>query len=540
MVNARIKSEDERRRALAVNPFKIAADTHPPAVIPPADSKLAMDSGTFSENAGWAAAAFGSAAREGVAFLGYAVLAELSQRPEYRAAVEIIAMHMTRRWIKFKVVGDEDSDEKPKPKADLDTPPGAKPKKKPKKSAKDKKKAVKIRKIEAFLKKIGAQAAFRRIAEHDGFFGRAHLYLNTDDGDKPDELMTDIGSGTDEASIAKVNPDHPLKALKAIEAVFVYPTDYNASDPLHDDWYKPRTWMVMGKRVHRSRLLPFVGREVSDLLKPAYSFGGLPLTQMGMPYVDNWLRTRQSVADIISAFSVMVLKTNLAMALNTNQGDPFFDRLDFFNLVRNNRGVFAVDKEDEDFDNVSAPLGTLDSLQAQTQEHMAAVWGIPIVELLGIQPAGLNASSEGEMKTFRARIEAQQERLFRPGLTTVVAFAQLSLFGEVDEEIDFDFAPLEPLNDKERAEVQDILARVDETLVSAQILNPEEARERLAGDPDSPYYGIDVDDIPEIPDPGLIDASGGVPPKLGGGGSASAEEKPVKKAPVAGKVKEAA
>jgi hypothetical protein len=63
---------------------------------------------------------------------------------------------------------------------------------------------------------------------------------------------------------------------------------------------------VAGKDVHKTRLLKFVGREAPHLLKPAYAFGGLSVTQMSRPYVDNWIRTRQSVADIIHAYSVMV------------------------------------------------------------------------------------------------------------------------------------------------------------------------------------------------------------------------------------------
>ena len=40
----------------------------------------------------------------------------------------------------------------------------------------------------------------------------------------------------------------------------------------------------MGRQVHTSRILTFIGRPVPDLLKPAYSFGGLSLVQLG--YVD--------------------------------------------------------------------------------------------------------------------------------------------------------------------------------------------------------------------------------------------------------------
>jgi hypothetical protein len=48
----------------------------------------------------------------------------------------------------------------------------------------------------------------------------------------------------------------------------------------------------MSREVHRSRLLTFIGRELPDILKPAYAFGGLSMSQMLKPYVDNRLRSR--------------------------------------------------------------------------------------------------------------------------------------------------------------------------------------------------------------------------------------------------------
>src|SRR5579872_3914651 len=56
---------------------------------------------------GMAAFAYGSYFKEGLGFLGYPYLAELSQRGEYRRAVEIIAKEMTRKWVKFTVADGE-------------------------------------------------------------------------------------------------------------------------------------------------------------------------------------------------------------------------------------------------------------------------------------------------------------------------------------------------------------------------------------------------------------------------------------------------
>jgi hypothetical protein len=111
--------------------------------------------------------------------------------------------------------------------------------------------------------------------------------------------------------------------------------------------------------VHSTRLLTFIGREVPDLLKSVDSFGGLSMSQMAKPYVDNWLRVRQSVSDLISTFSTSGIKTDLATMLGAG-GEQLFKRLVLFNSNRDNQGVLVLDKDTEEYFNVSTPLGTPD------------------------------------------------------------------------------------------------------------------------------------------------------------------------------------
>lgn len=128
---------------------------------------------------------------------------------------------------------------------------------------------------------------------------------------------------------------------------------------------------------------------------------------------------------------------------------------------------------------------------------------IPAVKFTGISPAGLNASSEGEMRSFYDTISAYQERFFRPNLTRIFNFAQLSLWGEIDPDLTYDFEPLWALTEKEEAEVRKLEAETDDILVNGvAALSPEEVRQRVASDPDTPYAGLDVSDVPEPPEQG--------------------------------------
>jgi phage-related protein (TIGR01555 family) len=418
----------------------------------------------------------------GAAFIGYPLLSELAQIAEYRKIVETVSNHMTRKFIKLHSVNDDD----------------------------DKSDAVK--QLGDAIENFKVRDVFRKFVEVDGYFGRAHIYLDTGDTDDASELMTPIGNGRDAMSRAKAKGRKALKRLSVIEPLWTYPANYNSSDPLKRDWYNPETWFVQGKQLHRTRLLRGVGREVPDMLKPAYSFGGLSMSQMAMPYIDNWLRTRQSVADLIWSFSVSGLKTNMSAMMQPGAPSDIFTRSEIFNNLRNNRGLMMLDKDTEEFFQFNTPLGTLDMLQAQAQEQMASVSSIPLVFLLGISPHGLNASSEGEIRAFYDFIHSYQMKFFFEPLTRVIDFIQLAIWGKVDPEITFSFEPLWSLDEKGSAEVRKLEAETDDLLINGAIIAPAEARKRVANDPETPYDGLDVEDLPTPPaqelggkslDPGL-------------------------------------
>lgn len=397
---------------------------------------------------------------EGLGFLGYPYLAELSQRAEYRSIVEKWAEHATRKWV--KLTGPDET----------------------------------VKAIEAELDRLRVRSAFNEVAEQDGFFGRSQIFMDFGDADDPEELRAPLVMDP-----RKISPARPLKAIKTVEPIWSYPGTYNTSNPLSGDFYKPSAWYVYGKTVHASRMLTFVGREVPDILKPAYAFGGLALSQMAKPYVDNWLRTRQSVSDMTHSFSTMVLGTNMDDTLAGGSGEALFARVDLFNLTRDNRGTMVIDKNSETLENVAVPIAGLDKLQAQALEQLSSVSGIPLVILLGVTPSGLNASSDGEVRSFYAAVKAYQEKTLGEPLRTLIDVIQLSLFGKIDPEVRFEFEDLWEMSDKDKADIRKSDAEADVAYINAGVVDPEEARERLRQDETSLYHGVDLSGpAPEMDD----------------------------------------
>lgn len=399
-------------------------------------------------------------------FPGYPYLSNLATRAEFRAMASAMATEITREWIELTSKSDDGDNGK-------------------------------LKEIEAELIALGVRETVQRAVEHDCYFGRAQIFIDCcpeDNRDKPlilDKRTVALGS---------------LKRVTAVEPVWTTPSTYNTLDPSASDFFKPPLWFMLGKEVHASRLQTVITRPLPDLLKPAFNFGGMSLSQLAEPYVENWLRTRQSVADLINNFSTSVLATDMGQLLGEDPDDPgagggLMNRAALFTQMRSNKGLMVVDKDREEFVQVNTPLSGLHELQAQSQEHMCAVSRMPAIVLTGISPSGLNASSDGEIRIFYDWIAAQQEAYWRKPIETIIQVIQLSKYGEIDPDIGFVWKPLYQMTPAELADIRLKNAQASTAHIQNGVIDPSEERERLAADPESGYLGLDTDLVIVQPEP---------------------------------------
>lgn len=451
--------------------------TPPPGVR--GDKAVAMDS--MPGMGGWLGDNFASVSQfleDGLYFKGYPILAAMMLRAEFRKPVEVIAKECTREWVKFK---------------STQTKPG---------QENSKSVQAKIDELEKEFERLRVRQVVHKHIIHGLAFGMGHIQpkFKTATGE---DLPLVIGPN----GIKKGDLDR----LVNIEPVWTNPSTYTANDPMDEGFYKPQTWWVMGKEVHASRLFTTVPFEVPDILKPAFNFGGLSLTQQLEAYVHNFLRTRQSVSDLVSNFATKILKTNMAGNMQTDSGLNYSDidadsvtgRLQAMTAWQSNNGAFVLDKESEEFEVAQVSLAGLPDLQAQSQEFMASIPGLPLVKLFGIQPTGLNASSDGEIRVFYDEMSAYQEAHVEPALREIFNLAQINLWGDIDPRIDYDYVPMWQLSEKEAAEVEKIKADIDALNIQEGKITADEAREREASDSHSIYTGVELSGpAPEPPDMG--------------------------------------
>ena len=460
--------------AFPVKPPELAPGVVPPGVTAPV---MANDSGQY---------AFAAQTFPGGGFPGFSYLSQLATRAEFRQMASGMATEVTREWLEFTSKQDDDDDN-----------------------------SEKIKAIEEEFKRLNVRGVIQKAAEQDCYFGRAQIFLEIKGADRKTPLILDPRT-VKKGSLERVVP---------VEAVWTTPSAYNALDPAAPDFYKPSTWFMLGQEVHASRLMTVVTRPLPDILKPAFNFAGMSLSQLAEPYVDNWLRTRQSVSDLLNNFSITALATAMDQVLQgDDDGGDLFARAELFTATRSNKGLMLLDKDREELVQINTPLSGLHELQAQSQEHMCSVSRMPAIILTGISPSGLNASSDGEIRIFYDWIAAQQEAYWREPLEVILKVVQLSLFGEIDPDIGFTFVPLYQMTPKEESDIRLQDSQADCAYIAAGVVDPSEVRERLAKDPNSGFMGLDTS--VELVNPNVAPAPGEDDPaaKVGAGGAAQDAE----------------
>lgn len=423
-------------------------------------------------------------------FLGYGVLANLTQDGLIRSGVEMRADEMTRKWIEITYGGKDEQGEREQGMNDGgQTSPLF-----PLAERAERETESIIPELNAEAERFGLRKLFREAAAMSGYFGGCLAYIDVGDL-TDDDLKTPLRLDADTFA------QGALRGFRLVEPYNIAPGRYNASSPISESYFKPETWYIWGTEVHASRFLYFSEGKPPMLLLPAYNFFGIPLSQIVLDAVTHFTECREAEARLLTKFSLTVMKTDMSAVLTGGGTGEIDKRIQYFVQMRDNDGVMLVNNETEDIIKLETPLAGVTDIVRQTMEMVAAMFGEPVVKLWGVTPGGLNSTGEADMQNHYDHINSVQEKIFRAPLKHALEVLQINKFGAVDDAITFTFAPLGADDDRAVADTQKVKADTAAVLFDRGIVSGGEVRKALAEDPKSQFTNIDPDE--EVPEPDL-------------------------------------
>lgn len=290
-------------------------------------------------------------------------------------------------------------------------------------------------------------------------------------------------------NIDAVNSDS-YKGMTVIDPVwYTAELDNEAiSKPDSLNYFKP-TYFVMpdGKKIHYSWCVFGLNGEVPDVLKPTYFWGGYPVPQLIYKRVYAAEKTANEAPMLAMSKRLLVADINVAAAI-TNPAEVQ-QQINVLTNYRDNFGV-VTKRPQETIQQIDTSLADLDSVIMTQYQLVAAASGIPASKLIETQPKGFNSNGDYEDNQYKMLLASIQADDFKPLMEFHYQLLCKSKFG-LTRYFTVTFDELDTPSEKERAEINSIIANTDATLVNAGVIAPDEVRTKLINDENSGYDGLD-------------------------------------------------
>lgn len=287
-------------------------------------------------------------------------------------------------------------------------------------------------------------------------------------------------------------------------------TGPSLADPTSPMFYEPEYYNVYNQRIHRSHLHKYVPYPVPNILKPRYQYGGASVPQRIYERVYAAERTANEGPILAMTKRLNVLQVGAsAMA----RFKSVIERLLEWCGFRDNHGVLVVG-DGESIQQHDTSLADLDAVIMTQYQLCASIAGVPSTKLLNTTPKGFNATGEYEESTYREELESVQTNDMMPLMNKhhELVAASEGLQGPIT----VSFEPLDSPTATEWAGINKTRADTDAVYVNAGVLTAEKVQERLAGDKNSDYHGLEFPTAPTLEE-SLLDGTIEEAPTMGSG-----------------------
>jgi phage-related protein (TIGR01555 family) len=292
-----------------------------------------------------------------------------------------------------------------------------------------------------------------------------------------------------------------------------------AGDTTSPDFYEPTWWQINGVKYHRSHLCIFRTEQPDDILKPSYLYGGIPIPQIIAERVYAAERVANEAPLLALTKRLYALKIGDVESMMLNK-EKFDNTMGFMQDARDNHGVRVMGSDDE-MQQFDTSLTELWNVIEGSYAIACAAGDCPVNKIMGTSAGGFSNEGGYDQESYRETLESLQTHDLTPFLERHHLLVKLAYiipkFGDKGRaNTTVAWNPLDAPTAKEYAEINEINARADLSLVQTGAVSDADVNERLRNDPNSGYSTIRpiaegerepvggnfMDDDPELGTPG--------------------------------------
>jgi uncharacterized protein len=362
--------------------------------------------------------------------------------------------------------------------------------------------------LEETEKQFGLQRKLLGALIKARLYGGAAIIMGVDQGTFQDELdLESVRKG--DLKFVHVVQRWMIAAGPPVREItspwFGEPTYYQRSSTVTVDPPDPRIENIglptMGIKpgeqlfIHPSRVIRLVGCDYPDMEHAKDVWGDSVLLPV-QDALKNAGMISPSIATMISEAKLDIYKVpNLTAKMATQEGTTeLFNRFSQGNVAKSTINALLVDAAEE-FERIHLNVANYDRVLSTYYMMCCAAADIPVTRFMGREPAGQNATGEGDLRNYYDRLSSDQKVRLTPALSRLDEIIIRHTFGSRDPAIHYNWSPLWLMSETEKATLNLQVAQAHKIDVEAGIISPhvlQEGRQNFLIENGFMYPGIEA------------------------------------------------
>lgn len=328
-----------------------------------------------------------------------------------------------------------------------------------------------------------------------GVYGGAGLLLVTDQ---------DFSSELDLSKIKKGS----LKRLVYLDRTMISPSAYNHTDPTAENYMRAEMYRINGgtQNVHHSHFILAPGSPLPPRLRMLNNGWDDSILRRCMEDLKDSAAAKSGVASLILEANIDVIsRQNLGTDLSSGDMDqPIMDRFLNFGMLKSMFRLALLD-DTEKFERKQISFGGLGEILSVLMEWTAGAAKQPMTRLFGVQSKGLGDSGEGDTRNYYNRIRGDQEKKYRKFLNRIDEVLIRSTLGEMPDDLNFEFNPLDIPSESEVKDRNLAEAQTDDLRLQQKVIPRSAVVRKLK---ESGQYAIDDKFLKQVEEDERAEAAG--------------------------------
>lgn len=251
-------------------------------------------------------------------------------------------------------------------------------------------------------------------------------------------------------------------------------------DPFDENYGRPEYYEVanttVSVKIHHSHLVRFVGKEHPDPFNhvgPNYGWGD-SVVQRVYDAARHADQTSSNIASLVfeANIDVFSIPDFTAKMADKRYSENMIKR---FRLASQGKSIVNTLMHDakETYERKSINFTQLPEVLHKFLLVCAAAGDMPITKFLGDQAKGMGNEARGDMKNYYDALNTEQELRIGPELSVLDECLYRHALGARPDDISYEWAPFEQMNEKDLSEIGERVAKTTETLIRTGLYQPE-------------------------------------------------------------------